>query len=110
LWEWRHWSAGQAVFVLAVHDVVADLHVVEDLGDREGGGAGDPGGREYPGPEQAAAGDLEPALGPDHAADVVGVPLAAVGQHALADRVELLAEALELRRRHRREGGGRGGR
>ena len=85
--------------VLAVHHVVADLHVVEDLGEREGGGAGEPGGREDAGPEQGAAADLEPALGADHAADVVGVALAAVGEQALADRVHLLAEALDLLRR-----------
>ncbi len=85
--------------VLTVHHVVADLHVVEDLGEREGGRAGDPGRREDTGPEQAATGDLEPALGADHLANVVGVVLAAIGEDALADRVELLAEALDLLRR-----------
>jgi hypothetical protein len=85
--------------VLAVHHVVADLHVVEDLGEREGRGPGEPEGRHDAGPEQAAAGDLEPALGADDAADVVGVALAAGGEDAAADCVELGAELLELLRR-----------
>jgi hypothetical protein len=84
--------------VLAVHHVVADLHVVEDLGEREGGRARDPGRREDARPEQAAAGDLEPPLGADHLADVVGVALAAVGEDPPADRIQLLAEAFDLLR------------
>jgi hypothetical protein len=84
--------------VLTVHHVVADLHVVEDLGEREGGRAGNPGRREDARPEQAAPGDLEPALGADHLADVVGVVLAAIGEDTLADRVEFLSETLDLLR------------
>ena len=53
------------------------------------------GGRN-PTTEQAAAGDLEAALDLDHAADVVDVALAAVVDHALADRVELGPEGVEL--------------
>ena len=56
--------------VLTVHHVVADLHVVEDLRQRQGRHAAEPGGREEPREHQPAAGDLEPALGPDHLADV----------------------------------------
>ena len=76
--------------VLAVHHVVADLHVVEDLRQRQRGGAAEPGGRQEAEEQQAAAGDLEAALGADHAVDVVGVALAEVGDDARADRVELL--------------------
>ena len=79
--------------VLAVHDVVADLHVVEDLGDAQRADGQRPGRGQV---EQRAAGALEGALGLDDAADVVGVGLAEVGDHALADRVELGAELLEL--------------
>ncbi len=82
--------------VLAVHDVVADLHVVEDLRQRQRGGAADPGGRQEAEEQQAAAGDLEAALGADDPVDVVGVALAEVGDDARADGVELLAEGLEL--------------
>ena len=81
--------------VLAVHDVVADLHVVEDLGDAQARDGERPGRRQV---EQRAAGALEGALGLDDAADVVGVGLAEVGDDALPDRVQLLAELLELRR------------
>ena len=56
----------------------------------------EPGRREEPREHQRAAGHLESALGADHLADVVGVALAEVGHGALADRVELLAEGLEL--------------
>ncbi len=94
--------------VLAVHHVVADLHVVEDLRDREAGDAAEPEGRQEAGHEHRAARDLEPALGPDHVADVGDVALAAVGEHALADRVELAAELVELLGREVGEGAGVG--
>ena len=45
--------------VLAVHDVVADLHVVEDLGQRQRGRAGQPERRQEAEEQRAAAGDLE---------------------------------------------------
>ena len=82
--------------VLPVHDVVADLHVVEDLRQRQRGGAADPCGRQEAGEQQAAAGDLEAALDADEAVDVVDVALTEVCDDAGADRVELLAEGLEL--------------
>ena len=82
--------------VLAVHHVVADLHVVEDLRQREGGDAAEPGGRQEREEEQPAAGDLERPLRLDHVADVLGVALAAVGEDAGSDRVELGAERVEL--------------
>ncbi len=56
----------------------------------------EPGGRKEAEHQQAAAGDLEAALGADDLADVVGVALAEVGDRARADGVELLAEGLEL--------------
>jgi hypothetical protein len=79
-----------------VHDVVADLHVVEDLGDRQRGRAGQPGGRQEAEPQQPAAGGLEGALGLDHVVDVLAVRVTEVGHHALPDLVELGAEGLEL--------------
>jgi hypothetical protein len=86
---------------------VADLHVVQDLGDAERGHGERPGGREV---HQCAAGDLELALLLDDAADVGGVGLAEVGDDALADRVHLLAELLELLVAHAGVGvGGHGG-
>ena len=81
-----------------MHDVVPDLHVVEDLRQRERGRAREPGGREEADEEQRAAPDLEAPLDLDHAADVVGVALAAVFDDALADGVELGSEGLELLR------------
>ena len=55
------------------------------------------GGRK-PTKSSAAATDLEAALNLDHAADVVGVALAAVVDDALADRVELGSEATRTAR------------
>ncbi len=79
--------------VLAVHHVVADLHVVEDLGDAQRRDRERPGRREV---HQRAAGDLELALLLDDAADVVRVLLAELADQALADRVDLVAERLDL--------------
>ena len=82
--------------VLSVHDVVADLHVVEDLRQRKRGGAADPGGRQEAEEEQATAGDLQAALGADDLVDVVGVALAEVRDDAGTHGIELPAEGLEL--------------
>ena len=65
---------------LAVHDVVADLHVLEDLRDGQAGGADEPRGREQREEQDGAAGQLELALDVDDAADVGGVALAAAGE------------------------------
>jgi hypothetical protein len=80
--------------VLAVHHVVADLHVVQDLGDRQRGGTAQPQRGQPAEFEHRASGDLETALGLDDLADVVEVGLAELGHHAVADRVEFLTEAL----------------
>ena len=66
---------------LAVHDVVADLHVLEDLGDRQAGRSDQPGGREQRAQQDDAAGQLERALHLDDAADVGSV----IGPSALED-------------------------
>ena len=77
---------------LAVQHVVADLHVLHDLRDREHRGAGHERGW-VPGVEQGgAAADLQPALQADDAADVGGVRGAAAGEDVVADGVQLAAE------------------
>ena len=81
---------------LAVEDVVADLHVVEDLGHRQAGGADDPGRREDREQQHGAAAQLDAALGLDDLADVLRVARAAAVDHALPDRVELDAEHLDV--------------
>jgi hypothetical protein len=86
---------------LAVHDVVADLHVLEDLGHRQAGGAEPPGRahaldldvREQ---QHGAAAHLEVALHLDDLADVGGVTGAAAVHDLLAQGVELVADALDL--------------
>ena len=64
---------------LPVHDVVADLHVLEDLGRREGGGAGNPRRAPARGQQQHPAQDRQPAVHRDHALDVAAVAVAEVG-------------------------------
>jgi hypothetical protein len=79
-----------------VEDVVADLHVLQDLGHRETGRADHPRGREQGEEEYGTAAELEAALGLDDLADVRRITLAAGVDHALADRVELDAEHLDV--------------
>ena len=82
--------------VLPVHDVVADLHVVEDLRQRKRGRPAEPRGRQKAGEQQAAAGDLKAALDTDETVDVVDVALTEVRDDAGADRIELSAKGIEL--------------
>lgn len=88
---------------LAVHDVVADLHVLEDLGRRQGRGAAD-GKRAEARQQQADAADHgEPPLHLDHRLDVAAVAFAELTGDAVFDRVELARQLLELRRREVRQ-------
>ena len=81
---------------LAVHDVVADLHVLQDLGQREHRGPGDPGRPVARGEQQHAAEHHEPAVHLDHAHDVAAVAVAELGEDLVVDGVELPAELLDL--------------
>ncbi len=83
---------------LAVHHVVADLHVLEDLGHRQGGRAGDPARPVARSEQQRAAEQRQAPLERDDRADVGGVALAEAGEHLVVDRLELLAELLDLLR------------
>ena len=84
--------------VLAVHHVVADLHVVEDLRQRQRRDACEPSRRQRAGEQQPAAGDLETALRLDDPSDVGGVALAEVGDDPVSQLVQLAAERLDLLR------------
>ncbi|KAG1477692.1 hypothetical protein G6F54_014057 [Rhizopus delemar] len=75
---------------LAVHDVVAELHVLQDLRQRQQQRAGDRGRPQQRHPEQrrergqeqqATATDAEPAHGGGHAADVTGSGGAVAAEH-----------------------------
>jgi hypothetical protein len=81
---------------LPVHDVVAELHIVEDLGDAEQERPERPRGRHDAGKEQQAAGELAPADGVPDAADVARVRFAETGDDTRTQRLELLAEGREL--------------
>ncbi|GMA21856.1 hypothetical protein GCM10025862_38770 [Arsenicicoccus piscis] len=77
---------------------MAELHVLEDLGDREHPDARDPGRLALAGEHQGGAtAELEQTLGTDHAPDVGRVLGAAARLDVGADRVELTAELGDLR-------------
>ncbi len=81
---------------LAVHDVVADLDIFQDLCHGEQRGARHPRRRQRAREEGHAAGDQQPALQGDDAPDVLGVASAEVFLDLLADRIEAPAELLDL--------------
>jgi len=82
--------------VLAVHDVVAELHVVDDLAEREEAGTGEPRGRQPAEEEQGAAADLRVAHRRLHPADVLRLALAEARDHLAANLVELRSDRVEL--------------
>ncbi|CCM62377.1 hypothetical protein BN381_110043 [Candidatus Microthrix parvicella RN1] len=82
--------------VLAMHDVVADFHVVDDLGQTQRYGARNPQRRKEPAEQGQAAADLQLALGGDDSADVVGILSAEVGPDQFAKLVHGGAEGLGL--------------
>src|SRR6202008_4906633 len=73
---------------LAVHDVVADLHVLDDLGHAQGRGAGQPRRALGPGGQHPPAGHLQGALRGDRATYVTRVAFTARVFNVLAYRVE----------------------
>ncbi|MNR36686.1 hypothetical protein D3C85_1546410 [compost metagenome] len=82
--------------VLAVHDVVAQLHVFEDLAQPEQGHAQQPGGREPAEQQQGAAAPAAEAHRCTNAANIAGITLAQVIQGALAQGVQFCAEGIEF--------------
>jgi hypothetical protein len=89
---------------LAVHDVVADLHVLEDLGERQRGGPEQPQRAPARAEQQQARGEHELAVQPDRVADVARVALAEVGEDVVVKRVELAPQLLQLLGSQTREG------
>ena len=80
---------------LAVHHVVADLHVLEDLGHPEARGACHPG-HLRPRPEQQhAAGDGQLTLGGDDVLDVGAVAITEVAVDLVMDRIEFFAQLFD---------------
>ena len=81
---------------LAVHDVVADLHVLDDLGHAQSHGARPPRRALRARGQHEPACDLEGTLGGNGAADVARVALAAGVFNVLADRVQLDSQVLDV--------------
>jgi hypothetical protein len=75
---------------------VADLHVLEDLRDRQAGRADQPRRGEQGEQQHPAAAELQPALPGDHSPDVRGVLLTPAAHDLVPDGVELDADALDV--------------
>ena len=82
--------------ILAVHHVMADLHVVEDLGGRQTGYTGQPCRRQETCHQQTAAGHFQTTLTLDQGTDVVGIFFAQVRHFPITDGIQFLANGLEL--------------
>ena len=81
---------------LAVHDIVADLHVLDDLGQSDAHGSSPPCRAFRAAGQQDPAGYFEGTLRGNGAADVAGVALAKGFLDVQPDRVELNAEILDV--------------
>ena len=82
--------------VLAMHDVVADFHVVQDLCIRQSQHAGHPAEGPEAKMQQGATADLAGAADADHLANVIDIRLAKIVHHAGADRVYLAFKFVDL--------------
>ena len=82
---------------LAVHDVVADLHVLQDLGHARGRRCPAPTRvRRARGQQQHPPGHDDLALHRDDRLDVVAIAVAEFGEHLVVDRVEFLRELFQF--------------
>ena len=82
--------------VLAVHHVMPQLHVLDDLAQAQQQRAQQPGRREPAGQQKQAT---TPATGPHHgphAADITGIGLAQISQGTLAQGIQFGAEGVDL--------------
>nr|WP_222106520.1 hypothetical protein [Mycobacterium simulans] len=79
-----------------MHDVVADLHVFDDLGQTEGRRAGPPSPAPGTGRQDHSAGDLKSALKGDGAVDVPCIALTTAVLDLGADRVQLSGQAVNV--------------
>ncbi len=81
---------------LPVHHVVAELHVLDDLGHPRVHRHRPTRPTSWSTRTAGASGQLQPALEADRVPQVAGVPLAAAGLDVGADRVELCAECFDV--------------
>ena len=82
--------------VLAVHHVVAQLHVLEDLAQAQQQAAKQPGRREPAEHQQRAAAPAAQAHRAAHPADVAGIALAQRGEGLAAQFIQLGGEGVEF--------------
>ena len=90
--------------VLAVHDVVADLHVFDNLGDTQRRGGGEEHGRDKPEGHQHPATDFQGPVEPNDPADVTCIPFAKIGDHLVTNGVQVVFKLFQLCFVHRFHG------
>ena len=81
---------------LAVHDIVAEFHVLDDLGDRKHGRSAEPQQPVAASQQCQPTADLQESLCGDGAPQILGVALAAVGFDLASQCIELVAEGLDV--------------
>ncbi len=84
---------------LTVHHVMADLHVLEDLGQREHDRPRQPSRRKQRRQQQHPAADRELAVKRDQTADVARVAVAKAVEHLVMQAPELATDLFDLLRR-----------
>jgi len=77
---------------LAVENVVAQFHVLEDLGHAQEGCSGDPGGLVLADQQRSPPGNLQTPLDLDHAPDVRSIGRSAFAQDVVADGIEFTTQ------------------
>jgi len=81
---------------LPVNDVVPELHVLDDLGEPEHRGAGDPRWRERAGEQRGPTTDGQPALELDRVLDVRRIVRASRLLDVASDLVELTPDRFDV--------------
>jgi len=79
-----------------MHHVVADLHVLENLGHGKRSRPQQPEGAPIGAQEHHARAEHELAMQADHGADVARIPIAEIGEDLVVDGVEFAADLLDL--------------
>ena len=86
--------------ILAVHDVVADFHVLQDLGNAQGHRRGNEYRRYKAKRHHEPAAGFETSVQADHPPDIARVPVAEVCENLVPDRVQIGFKFCELRFGH----------
>ncbi len=82
--------------VLAVHHVVADFHILDDLGKPQGGGGGHEHWRNEAEWHHHPPCHFQAPVQADNLADVAGIPFAEIGEDLITNGVQVFFQFVEL--------------